>query len=220
MPYETLEEGQIYNSNTPYLISRLKELGCEVSFIGKSSDNLEELTKLIKNALDFDLIITSGGVSVGEADYTKEAFGNLGFETIFEKVNIKPGKPTTFGKIDNTFILNLPGNPLAAALNFEIFGKVIINLLSGLDKIYHDYIECIIDNNFSKKREVATILPGFFDGKKFKIAKKFGPNMVNVLNHCNGFIILSNMNLSKGDRVKFLPINWNFYSKDYLNFFS
>ena len=220
MPYENLKDGQIYNSNTPYLFSRLKELGCEVSFVGKAQDNLEDLKRVIQNALNYDLIVTSGGVSVGEADFTKEAFKSFGFKPIFEKVDIKPGKPTTFGKIGNTFVLNLPGNPLAAAINFEIFGKVLVNTLLGREEKYLNYIECKIDSDFNKNRPVPTAIPGFFDGKRFKIANKFAPNMVNVLNYSNGFVIMEKMEIKRGEYVKFLPINWHFYSKEFLEFLS
>ena len=220
MPYERLENSQIYNSNTPYIVSRLKELGCEVSFVGKSKDNIDDMKKLVENSLDHDLIITSGGVSVGEADFTKESFNAFGFETIFDKVDIKPGKPTTFGKIGKTFVLNLPGNPLAAALNFEIFGKIIINILNHTNNIYHDYITTVISEDFTKNKSVATVIPGFFNGENFKIAKQFGPNMVNVLNNCNGFIVIDKdtNKLSKGESIKFLPINWEFYSENFKEF--
>ena len=209
MPYEKLNSAQIYNSNTPYLISRVKELGCEVTFVGKSQDNLKDMKAMIENSLVHDIIITSGGVSVGEADFTKEAFKSFGFEAIFEKVKIKPGKPTTLGKIGESFVLNLPGNPLAASLNFEIFGKVLINHLSGTNKPNLKPIKAKLNQDFSKNRPVATVIPGFFDGEYFNIAKKFGPNMVNVLNHCNGFIIVDEKieHLKKDEMVDFLPIN-------------
>jgi molybdopterin molybdotransferase len=101
-----------------------------VQFIGTAIDDLESIHEHIESALDSDLIITSGGVSVGDADYTKEAFDAFDYTNIFEKIEIKPGKPTTFGRIGSTYVLNLPGNPLAAALIFEIFGQ---------STIYHEY---------------------------------------------------------------------------------
>ena len=222
MPYEELSDSQIYNSNTPYFVSRLKELGCKVDFVGKSGDNLEDMKKLVKNSLKYDLILTSGGVSVGEADFTKEAFYSFGFETLFDKVEIKPGKPTTCGKIGETFILNLPGNPLAAALNFEIFAKIIVNKLSGISTLYHKSIKTKISSDFTKNRAVNTVIPGYFDGEYFNIAKQFSPNMVNVLNHCNGFIVVSKdkNSLKKDDYIKFLPINFDFYSEDFEDFLS
>jgi len=222
MPYETLSGSQIYNSNTPYFISRVGELGCEVHFIGKSIDNLKDMKKLVEASLEYDLVITSGGVSVGEADFTKEAFLAYGFETLFDKVDIKPGKPTTFGKIGKTFILNLPGNPLAAALNFEIFAKIIINKLSNKNEIFLKSIKAKLFTDFSINKPVDTVVPGYFDGEYFHIAKQFSPNMVNVLNHCNGFIVISKEKsiIKKDEVVKFLPINFEFYSKEFEEFLS
>ncbi|OHD98699.1 MAG: molybdopterin molybdenumtransferase MoeA, partial [Sulfuricurvum sp. RIFOXYD2_FULL_44_160] len=126
MHYEALGANQLYNTNTPTFAARAQELGCEVIFTGTASDSLESIREHIERSLNADLIITSGGVSVGDADFTKEAFQTLGFESGFESVDIKPGKPTTFGRIGNTVILNLPGNPLAAALCFELFGQSAI----------------------------------------------------------------------------------------------
>ena len=218
--FEKLEDSQIYNSNTPYLIARAKELGCEASFIGKSDDNIESLKSVIKNSLDYDFIVTSGGVSVGEADFTKEAFNSLKCEEKFSKVHIKPGKPTTFGTIGKTVILNLPGNPLASALNFEIFAKPLIQKLSGSLKYHHGFIETKMATEFIKTRKVPTVIPGFFDGIYFKVADQFAPGMVNVLNHCNGFIVISEEkeSIKKDDIVKFLPIEWEFGRENFINF--
>ncbi len=206
--YEQIEEAQIYNSNTPYLLARLSELGCQTHFLGKSKDSIEALKQLISDTRNYDLIVTSGGVSVGEADFTKQAFEELGMEIFFSKVQIKPGKPTTFGKIGNTLVLNLPGNPLAGALNFELFGTFLIRKLSGQKAYHHRYIETMITEPLKSPRPVANMIPGFYDGKAFTPAKKYSPGMVNVLSHCNGYIVLSpeTEKLEKGDYVKFLPI--------------
>jgi molybdopterin molybdotransferase len=220
--FETLNKSQIYNSNTPYLIARSKELGCETIFVGKAEDSIEALQALIEASLDCDLIVTSGGVSVGEADFTKAAFSELGCEPLFSKIAIKPGKPTTFGKIANTLILNLPGNPLASSLNFELFGKLLLMKLQGLQTIHHSFIETVISQEFSMNRPVDTILPGFFDGKRFTPAEKFAPGNVNVLNHCNGMIVIDKetTRLEDGDGVKFMPIRWEFLQKEFVKFTS
>jgi len=220
--FEQIKEAQIYNSNTPYLLARLSELGCKTHFLGKSEDSLEALKRLIDDARNYDLIVTSGGVSVGEADYTKQAFEELGMEIFFSKVQIKPGKPTTFGKIGNTLVLNLPGNPLAGALNFELFGTFLIHKLSGRKAYHHRYIETTITQPLKSPRPVANMIPGFYDGKAFTPAKKYGPGMVNVLGHCNGFILLlpETKSLKKGDLVKFLPIRWEFTQEERGSFMS
>lgn len=222
MHYEKIEPHQIYNSNAPTFLTRAKELGCEVGFIGSSDDDKESIKKLILDSLDFDLIITSGGVSVGEADFTKEAFLELGAKTVFDKVEIKPGKPTTFSMLNNTAILNLPGNPLAAALNFEIFGRFIINILSGRDDIYQDYIEATLKEDIKNKPGREVVIPGFFDGKYFTPSKKRGPGMVTPLTKANGYIILQRdvEILKKEKKVKFIPIKFEFLTKEEKDIFS
>lgn len=215
MHFETVASYQLYNTNTPTFMARAQELGCEVRFIGTAEDTLEAINEHIANALDSDLIITSGGVSVGDADYTKEAFNAFGFETFFDKVNIKPGKPTTFGRIGSTLVLNLPGNPLAAALNFELFAQSIILALSGSDERYLGSLQATMANDFSVKPGRRTLIPGWYDGETFIPCAKFAPGMVSPLARSNGFIMIDeNVNtLSKGVPVKVIPTRFGLYKR-------
>ncbi|BCD60882.1 MULTISPECIES: gephyrin-like molybdotransferase Glp [unclassified Nitratiruptor] len=208
MAYETLEEGQIYNSNTPSLYARCKELGCDVSFLGKVEDSIEAIVEAIKNGLHADIIITSGGVSVGEADFTKDAFKQLGMEILFSKIDIKPGKPTTLGKIGNTYVLNLPGNPLAAIINFEIFGRFLIKKLQGRIDAYHQPFHIPLAQEIKNKPGRDTAIPGRFDGEAFYPLDKRGPGMVRPASLMDGYIILDKdvEILKKGKKVLMLPL--------------
>ena len=221
MHYENVEDYQIYNSNTPSFLSRASELGCDVTFIGGARDSVKSLCQFIENSLDADLIVTSGGVSVGEADFTRDAFETFDFTKLIDGIKVKPGKPTIFGKINNTLVLNLPGNPLACSMIFEMFGKIIIQKLLGSSEIFHNSITTKISNDFKNKSNVITLVPGFFDGEGFTTSCKLGSGMVSVLSGCNGFIVIDENkdSLKKGDEIKVLPINWKFFSeneKDYL----
>lgn len=218
--YEKIEDHQIYNSNTPTFMARAKELGCEVVFIGQAKDSIESLKELISNSLHADLIITSGGVSVGDADFTKAAFNELSFQPIFDGIIIKPGKPTVFGQIDNTFILNLPGNPLASALIFEMFAKTIIQKLKGSNEIYLNTIDTTIKHDLSNKKGRITLIPGLFDGSSFEVTQKRSPGMVSTLSSCNSFIALDENveHLTKNTKIQVLPINWKFFSKEQKDF--
>lgn len=218
--YETIEDYQIYNSNTPTLVARCQELGCEVEFSKTASDNLESLKELIKSALRADLIITTGGVSVGEADFTKLAFQELGFESFFEGIIIKPGKPTVFGKINNTYVINLPGNPLATSMIFELFGKLAVQSLRGSQEIYHGYIEAKLAEKLKNKAGRVTLIAGNFDGLYFRPSSKNSPGMVSVLSRCNCFIALdANVEvLENNSIIKLLPLKWNFLSDKYKDF--
>ncbi len=218
--YEKAENYQIYNSNTPTFMSRCKELGAQIDFIGQAHDSIESIKELIENSLDADLIVTSGGVSVGDADFTKDAFNELDFETLFDGIIIKPGKPTVLGKIGKTYILNLPGNPLASALIFEVFGKLLLQKLIGSNDIYHNFICAKIGEDLKNKKGRITIIPGNFDGEYFTSAQKRSPGMVSTLSNCNSLIALDEnvSNLKKESLVKVLPINWKFFTKNQKEF--
>lgn len=218
--YEKAEDYQIYNSNTPTFITRCKELGCKVNFIGQAQDSIESIKELISNSLGANLIITSGGVSVGDADFTRDAFNELNFETIFDGIIIKPGKPTVLGKIGDTLILNLPGNPLASAMIFEMFGKLIIQKLIGSRNLYHNTIKTKLACELDNKKGRITLLSGSFDGEKFTPTEKRSPGMVSTLSTCNCFIVIDEKvtQLKEGQDVNILPINWKFFTKENKDF--
>lgn len=210
MHFETIESHQLYNTNTPTFAARARELGCDVIFTGTAEDTMESIQSHIKSALDANFIITSGGVSVGDADYTKEAFSTLGMETLFESVEIKPGKPTTFGRIGSTLILNLPGNPLAAALCFELFGKSTIMALSGQSDKYISTITTKMAEPFRMKKGRRSLIPGWFDGAAFTPSPVFGPGMILPLSRANSFMMVDAKveGFKEGDEVKIIPTRW------------
>ena len=212
MHFENVESHQLYNTNTPTFFSRALELGCEVDFIGTAVDTMEDIKAHIQSALSSDLIITSGGVSVGDADFTKEAFADFGCEIFFDKIAIKPGKPTTVGKIGNTMVLNLPGNPLAAALNFELFGQSIILALSGAYSKYLNPIKAKMKDTYKLKKGKRTIVPGFFDGEFFIHCAVFAPGMVSPLGHANAYIMIDESceQLDSNAPVNVIPMRFTF----------
>ncbi|MBW6488510.1 gephyrin-like molybdotransferase Glp [Sulfurimonas sp.] len=216
MHFESVSAYQLYNTNSPTFYARAKELGCEVDFIGTSGDSLEDIQKHIKSALESDLIITSGGVSVGDADFTKEAFGAFGCEIFFDHVEIKPGKPTTFGRIKDTLVLNLPGNPLAAALNFELFAQSIILSLSGNEAKYIAPIETKMASEYVIKGGRRALIPGFFDGISFAPHSKFSPGMISPLAVSNSYIIVDEgcEVLKKGSSIKIIATRFSFNSTE------
>ncbi len=209
MHYESVEDHQIYNSNAPTFIARSIELGCEARFTGTTADTMESIREQIAASLDSDLIITSGGVSVGDADFTKEAFFELGMEVLFEKVNIKPGKPTTVGRIGKSWIINLPGNPLAAAVNFELFARSIIRRLRGENRPYIAPVTTVCKRDISIKPGKYTLLLGKFDTDGFETLPKQGPGMVSPLKDADGMIAVTPQTefIPAGSEVKFLPIH-------------
>lgn len=127
-------ENFIYSSNNHILSAITKSLGCDVSLYGILKDDKEVIKNEIQNALnDNDIVITTGGMSKGDFDFTKEIVGNLG-ESIFSGVKIKPGKVISYIKCkNNKHIFALPGNPLSSVISFMLFGRLIIQKLLSLE---------------------------------------------------------------------------------------
>ena len=127
-----ISTGQVYDSNRYMLNALLKKEYIEVIDFGIVSDNLAKLKDLLKKASKVaDVILTSGGVSVGEADLVKTALDEVG-QIDFWKLNIKPGKPLAFGKINSSYFFGLPGNPVAVFVCFHQIALPSIKYLSGI----------------------------------------------------------------------------------------
>ncbi|WP_407732402.1 molybdopterin molybdotransferase MoeA [Pseudocitrobacter faecalis] len=131
LPGQPLGDGQIYDTNRLAVHLMLEQLGCEVINLGIIRDDPEQLRQtFIKADSEADVVISSGGVSVGEADYTKTILDELG-EIGFWKLAIKPGKPFAFGKLSDSWFCGLPGNPVSAALTFYQLVQPLLAKLSG-----------------------------------------------------------------------------------------
>ncbi len=128
---ETLEDGQIYDSNRYTIFGMLQKLNVEITDMGVIPDDREKIEAAFLTAADqSDVIITSGGVSVGDADYVKETLEKLG-QINFWKLAIKPGKPLAFGKVKQAMFIGLPGNPVSVMATYYQLGLPAIQHLSG-----------------------------------------------------------------------------------------
>ena len=131
-PGDDLRDGQIYESNTVMLASALVEAGAEVEPEAPASDDEAALREALQRGLTADVLVTSGGVSVGEHDLVRAAERELGVEEVFWRVAMKPGKPISFGVRGGTLVFGLPGNPVSALVGCELFVKPAVRALQGL----------------------------------------------------------------------------------------
>jgi molybdopterin molybdotransferase len=130
-----LGEGQIYDSNRYTIHGMLTRLGCEVIDMGVVRDDPQLLEAAFREAAGVaDVVITSGGVSVGEADFVKDLLNKLG-EVVFWKIAMKPGRPLAYGKIGNAHFFGLPGNPVSVMVTFYQFVRDALLKLAGRDPI-------------------------------------------------------------------------------------
>ena len=125
------QANSIYDSNRFTIIGMLQKLGCEIVDYGIIEDDQQKMTEVLHSAaLETDMVLTSGGVSVGDADYIKLALDELG-EINFWRINMRPGRPLAYGKIEQTPFFGLPGNPVAVMVSFINFVEPAIRKLQG-----------------------------------------------------------------------------------------
>lgn len=126
-PGSTLEAGEVISSNPSALSALIQKWGAQASNLGIASDSIEAIQSHIRRAEDADIIVPIGGASVGDHDHMRAAFAELGYENIFQKVAIKPGKPTWFAKKGSQYVLGLPGNPASALVCAHLFLPSLID---------------------------------------------------------------------------------------------
>jgi len=126
---------QIRNSNSYQLMTQVERTGVNFRYYGIASDTKEAISELVGRAAgECDVILISGGISMGEFDFTQDVLNDMEFDTLFNKVAVKPGKPTTFAVSGATYCFGLPGNPVSTFVIYEILVKPFIYKIMG-----HDY---------------------------------------------------------------------------------
>lgn len=150
---QPLKPGQIHESNTPYLIAAVTRAGGAPTALGIAPDRAEALREKLALAREgFDLVITSGGVSVGDYDLVKQMLSEQG-SMEFWRVRMRPGKPLAFGALGETPLLGLPGNPASAAVTFELFGRPAIRRMLGAAQVERPLIEVILEDGEQRRSD-------------------------------------------------------------------
>lgn len=154
-PGTLLKKGCLYDSNRPMLLAMLERLGCDVLDMGIVADDPEALSAALKQACEnTDAIVTSGGVSVGTADVTRDVIARLG-EVVFRSVNMLPGRPLTFGRIHgksrNVVLFGLPGNPVAVVVSFYFFVRNALLQMMGAHPVSLPTVMAQSTTSFSKR---------------------------------------------------------------------
>jgi len=148
---EPLRPGKIRNSNSHTLAAYIRKAGADPIILGTTKDKVEEVGSLILQGLEqADMVITTGGVSVGDYDVLGEAVDYIGAETLYWKIEIKPGSPNLAAVKDGKLILALSGNPAAALVIFHLLGTLYIKKLAGRIDYLNRRTEVILKNDFRK----------------------------------------------------------------------
>lgn len=202
-PGQKLKEGQIYESNTHSLIGALESNGFYCDGISTISDDLESIKKGIKKDLEqCDMLLLSGGISVGEYDFVKEALETNGVEEQFYKVLQKPGKPLYFGKRENKFVFALPGNPASSLTCFYIYVLPLLEKFAGGKGKGLQRIEVPIAEDYHFKSDRPTFLKASIKNGAVTILDGQGSSMIHSMAMGNALAFLDKARVvKKGEMV-------------------
>jgi molybdopterin molybdotransferase len=148
---EALKPGKIVNSNTYSMAAQVLECGATPMLIGIARDTREDLTAKFRMASRADLIISSGGVSVGDYDLVKDIMSELGNAIQFWSVAMRPGRPLAFGAIGGKPLFGLPGNPVSTMISFEQFIRPAILKMRGFTNLFRRSVKAVMMEDYSKK---------------------------------------------------------------------
>jgi len=203
-PWQNASEEQIYNANGAGIASLLQSFGFASSYAGIIKDDLESTTRALETA-EFDVIVTSGGASKGEADFMKTALLNLGFSELFDGINIRPGRPSKAFIKDKKIVFILPGNPMAA---FLMCFLLVIPFLKGAQL---EKIDAVLNQDVKIKSGRENIVLGSFCEGKFSVTdnNKFGSGMITPLIKSNAVLVTNESlgELKAGEIVKILKFS-------------
>ena len=210
-PWEEASKYDIYNSNSFGIKSFLEKYGFGSDYIGKIPDNLDEIINYIKNLSSYDVIISSGGASKGEADFIKEALLANGYEIIFHGINQKPGKPVLIAKNSHTTFIALPGNPLATMINLFTLTIPILFKMQGKKRYHHDFIYAKMSDELKFKGNRSEIVLGNLSDGVFHPTRKnkYGAGMLTPLVESNSIAIFCEgvSEVKKDEIIKVIPFD-------------
>jgi molybdopterin molybdotransferase len=159
---EEIRIGQIRNVNAYTLYSEVKKYNALPAYLGIAKDTLKDTKEMFLKALKSDVVISTGGVSMGKYDFVKEIYSDLNIEIQFEWVNVKPGRPWAFGKKGNKLIFGLPGNPVSTLTSFIQFVRPALLRLMGATRIKKPIINAVLEEDITKQSGKVHLLRGFF----------------------------------------------------------
>lgn len=209
-PYNIPNKSQIRNTNAYQLIFQVEKFGCIPNYYGIVKDKEEEILPVLKKAKEEnDLIILTGGVSMGEYDLIPDSLKKIGFNLLFQKVQQQPGKPTVFGRDENKFVFGMPGNPVSSFFVFEFFAKELLAGMLSLNNFYKElYLEMAEDYKRKRSERLGRIPIKINEDGKITPLEYHGSAHINSLLKADGIITIpiGVSELKKGMKVNVRPI--------------
>lgn len=220
---QALPEGKIYDSNAYSIASLVKRYGCIPKVLGIARDDEAELVSKLNQAQDADMILTTGGVSMGDYDMVKDILARDG-EMVFWKVRVKPGKPLVFGKIQgkgrdgqprNIPHLGLPGNAVSCMVSFELFVRPALLKMMGKKNFTKPAVEAILEedvkNNAGRRIYDRAIVEKRHGHYYARLTGPQGSGILTSMSLANGLVLIPEEKkvVKKGETVQTLMLDWN-----------
>lgn len=205
-----LPKGKIYESNSLMITTALKGIGIEKVKIFRVKDNLKATKKVLNKCLsNFDAVLVSGGISVGDYDFAKEALLANGVEELFYTINQKPGKPLFFGKKETTIVFALPGNPASALSSFYVYVLPALKKRMGFETIHLPKLKRKINTDFTNIFGKSLFLKAFYNDDHVEVLDSQSSAMLNTFAVANSLIYVPYdvENVKKNQEVIVIPIH-------------
>jgi len=200
---------EIRNSNSISLAAQVTLAGGEPVILGNASDEIGDLRARIQRGLDSDILVLSGGVSVGTYDLVEQVLGELGAEFFFDSVAIRPGKPAVFGWCSGKPVFGLPGNPVSTMVTFELFVAPAIEILNGAKPRPLRIFKAHLAHPVNEKPPLAHFLPArlSWPGPQVEIVPWEGSGDIRAVVRGNCFLVVhgEKQKLEAGEWVDVLP---------------
>jgi len=209
---ENPDAGHIRNSNSYSLHAQVTEAGAEPVLLGIAKDNLADLREKIRQGLEHDIVLVSGGVSMGKYDFVEDVFAEFGVKVLFDQVAMKPGKPTVFGHRGETFVFGLPGNPVSTLVAFRMFVRPLILNLLKVDESGVVDLEAQLEVSTKRDPSRTAVVPALvrFDGRSYRIrtAPWKGSSDLAGLSRANALVVIPQGDgmIEAGEWVRFIAI--------------
>ena len=209
-PDELPQQQQIRNSNSYQLVAQLASMGISASYSGIVKDEVEEVhEKLVAALRQFDVVLVSGGVSVGDYDYVPEILHRLGAQILFHGLNVKPGKHLLFAQTGNKFVIGLPGNPVSSFVQFELLVKPFLLEMMGSKRKKILFKMPIATDYFRKKADNMLFVPvSFSEEGTIQLLEYHGSAHIHAYTGADGILTIpvGIHEIKKGEIVYVRPL--------------
>jgi molybdopterin molybdotransferase len=208
---ETPGRFHIRNSNGVSLAAQVGLAGGSPVALGNARDRVDELSAKIEQGLQHEMLILSGGVSMGKYDLVESVLKGLGAQFYFDAVAIRPGKPAVFGRCRNTWVFGLPGNPVSTMVTFQLFAIPAIDLLSGTEPRPLPLLEATLASAIHEKAALTHFLPARLEWSawlpKVAVLRWQGSGDIAALTRANCFVVVptDRLDIAAGEKVSVLP---------------